>query len=200
MQMSRKQMDDLSELFNIAAGRAISALADLSDRRVLLNVPHVEILAVPKLSSTLGKFIEGEVATVYQIFSGAVDGSAMIMLDYSGAVQLVDLIAGNGHGPQPHLDESRTEVFTEIGNILLNATMSAFGDILEKRITFSVPKIHLNALDSLIHSMTIDNHELQEAMIAYTLFKIETVNFAGYLVVIMSVTSLEKLITALDAG
>ncbi len=92
MQMSRKQMDDLSELFNIAAGRAIAALADLSDKRVLLNVPHVDILAVQKLSSTLGDFVEGEVATVYQIFGGAVDGSAMIMLDYPGAVRAVGLV------------------------------------------------------------------------------------------------------------
>lgn len=199
MLMTTKQTEDLAELFNIAAGRAISALADLSEQRVILDVPRVQLLETALLAGTLGGFIAGDVAAVYQIFSGAVDGTAMILLDYPGAVRLVDMVAGNGAERQ-HLDESGTEVFTEIGNILLNATMSAFGDILEKRIAFSVPQMHLSALDGLIHSMTIENRELKEAMLAYTLFRIETSSFSGYLVVLMSVTSLQELLAALEVG
>ncbi len=199
MLMTTKQTEDLAELFNIAAGRAMSSLADLSEERVLIGVPQVQILATSELPQTMGTFIHGDVAAVYQIFGGAVDGTALIVLDYPGAVTLVNLIAGNDSDRQ-QMDESAAEVFTEVGNILLNATMSTFGDILEKRITFSVPHIRLDALDGLIHSMTIGNRGLKDAMLAYTTFRIETSDFSGYLVVLMSVTSLVELLQALESA
>ena len=51
------------------------------------------------------------------------------------------------------------EVLTEVGNILLNACLGVFGDLLQVRFTFAVPRMHLDALGSLLDSLVIGRDE-----------------------------------------
>ena len=82
----------------------------------------------------------GEVASIHQVFGGPVAGDALLLLNHEGAVQLADLLT-DGHAPSNRLDESAREVLTEVGNILLNACLGMFGNLLDVHVSFSVPRL-----------------------------------------------------------
>ena len=69
-------------------------------------------------------------ATVHQIFSGPVDGDALLVLDRNSAAILKELLTSEPPLPL-EIDRSAREVITEIGNILLNACLGTFGNILK---------------------------------------------------------------------
>ena len=101
-----------------------------------------------------------EVATVHQIFSGPVAGDALLILNYDGALLLADLLCAHQNDTS-RLDPSGQEALTEVGNILLNACLGMFGNLLKVHVSFSVPRLHLEKLDELLSSIMIGSEELR---------------------------------------
>lgn len=198
MKLSERQSDALSELINIAFARTGAALSELTGHRVLLNPPEVAVYRSEELRGALAKFVPGDVASIHQVFAGPIAGDALLILNYAGAVQLTDLLT-DGHKPSVYLDESAREVLTEVGNILLNACLGMFGNLLKVHVTFSVPRLHLETLDELIASTTTGKTEMHYALVVYTAFQIRDSSVKGFLVIVLSVSSLDRLIHEVDA-
>jgi chemotaxis protein CheC len=165
---------------------------------VVLNPPEVAVYRTEELRGALAKFVPGDVASIHQVFAGPVAGDALLLLNYEGAVQLTDLLT-DGHNPSAFLDESAREVLTEVGNILLNACLGMFGNLLNVHVTFSVPRLHLETLDQLIESITTDKTVMHYALVIYTAFQIRDSSVKGFLVIVLSVASLDRLIQEVDA-
>ncbi len=198
MKLTERQSDALSELINIAFARTGAALSELTGHRVVLSPPEVAVYRAEELRGALAKFVPGDVASIHQVFAGPVAGDALLLLNYEGAVHLTDLLTDE-HNPSGYLDESAREVLTEVGNILLNACLGMFGNLLNVHVTFSVPRLHLETLDELIESLTTDKPEMHYALVIYTAFKIRDSSVKGFLVIVLSVESLDCLIQEVDA-
>ena len=198
MKLTERQSDALSELINIAFARTGAALSELTGHRVVLNPPEVAVYRTEELRGALAKFVPGDVASIHQVFEGPVGGDALLLLNYSGAVQLTDLLTDETQ-PSVFLDESAREVLTEVGNILLNACLGMFGNLLKVHVTFSVPRLHLETLDELIDSITSNKTEMHFALVIYTAFQIRDSSVKGFLVIVLSVDSLDRLIHEVDA-
>jgi chemotaxis protein CheC len=193
MVVTDQQSDALAELINIAFSRAAASLSELTGHRVSLNVPQVAVHPIDELFDELCKFVPGELATIHQVFTGPVAGDALLMLNYEGAVVLSDLLT-NEPGRSNRLDASAREVLTEIGNILLNACLGVFGNILEVKVSFSVPRLHLETLDTLLKWLITGKEELQYALVVATAFRLRDSAVQGYLVIVLGVVSLDRLI------
>ena len=167
MELTEQQKDALSELINIAFSRTAASLSELTGHRVLLDVPKVAIFPINELSAALAEFLPAEVATVHQVFSGPVTGDALLLLNYDGAVTLTDLLTDE-RVKSERLNISAREVLTEVGNILLNACLGMFGNLLQVHISFSVPRLHLETLDALLRSMKVESEGLRYALVVYT--------------------------------
>ncbi len=196
MKLTERQSDALSELINIAFARTGAALSELTGHRVVLNPPEVAVYRAPELRGALAKFVPGDVASIHQVFAGPVAGDALLILNYQGAVHLTDLLT-DGHNPSNYLDESAREVLTEVGNILLNACLGMFGNLLNVHVTFSVPRLHLETLDELIANTT-SKTEMHYALVVYTAFQLRDSSVKGFLVIVLSVASLDRLIQEVD--
>lgn len=198
MKLTERQSDALSELINIAFARTGAALSELTGHRVLLSPPEVAIYRTEELRPALAKFVPGDVASIHQVFAGPVAGDALLLLNYAGAVHLTELLTdGNNHSV--YLDESAREVLTEVGNILLNASLGMFGNLLNVHVTFSVPRLHLETLDELLESITTGKTDMHYALVVYTAFQIRDSSVKGFLVIVLSVDSLDRLIHEVDA-
>ncbi|PYP89874.1 MAG: chemotaxis protein CheC [Blastocatellia bacterium AA13] len=193
MELSEQQKDALSELINIAFSRTAASLSELTGRRVLLDAPNVAIYPVGELASTLSKFLPAEVATVHQVFTGQVAGDALLLLNYDGAITLTDLLTDEQIRSE-RLNVSAREVLTEVGNILLNACLGVFGNLLKVHVTFSVPRLHLETLDALLRSLVVASESLRYALVVYTAFHMRDSAIKGYLVIALNVSSLDRLI------
>ena len=198
MKLTERQNDALTEFINIAFARTGAALSELTGHRVVLNPPEVAVYRTEELSPVLAKFIPGDVASIHQVFAGPVEGDALLLLNYAGAVQLTDLLTDGVNNGSPYLDESAREVLTEVGNILLNACLGMFGNLLNVHVTFSVPRLHLETLDELIASMTTGKTEMHYALVIYTAFTLRDSSVKGFLVIVLSVASLDRLIQEVD--
>ena len=198
MDLTERQRDAVAELINIAFSRTGAALSELTGQRVILNAPEVTIHPTAELPDALAKFMPGEVASIHQVFGGPVAGDALLLLNHDGAVQLTDLLT-DGHAQTSRLDESAREVLTEVGNILLNACLGMFGNLLDVHVSFSVPRLHLETLDELLGSINTAAGEPRYALVVYTAFRIRDSAVRGFLVMVLSVTSLDRLIQEVDA-
>lgn len=197
MVLTERQNDALTELLNIAFARTGAALSDLTGHRVLLEPPIVALHLTTELNSTLSKFVPGEVAWIHQVFKGPVAGDALLLLNYEGAVQLTELLTDEA-SEGTRLDESAREVLTEVGNILLNACLGVFGNVLHVHVGFSVPRLRLDSIDDLIEWLNRSRGELRYALVVYTRFQIKDSQVTGYLVLVLNVQSFDRLVKEID--
>jgi chemotaxis protein CheC len=197
MVLTTLQQDALIELINIGFGRAAAALSKLTGHRVQLQVPQVRMCPIEQIADELRPVLANELATVHQIFSGPVDGDALLVLDQHSAAILKELLTSEPALPL-EIDRSAREVVTEIGNILLNACLGTFGNLLKVQVSFSVPHLTLETLESVVGSIAIGRQGLRYALIVHSSFHLRNSSLTGYLVIVLGVASIERLINALE--
>jgi chemotaxis protein CheC len=197
MELTEQQRDALTEVLNIATARTAAALSDLSNQRVVLDVPELAVHPIGELAGALRAYILGDIVTVHQIFSGPVSGDALLLLSHDAAITLTGLMI-NDNVQSKRLNASAREVLIEVGNILLNACMGIFGDLLQVRVSFAVPRLHLDDLSALLNSLTIEQEELQYALVVLTTFRLRDSEVNGYLVLVLGVASLDHLLQAIE--
>lgn len=197
MNLTAVQQDALIELINIGFGRAAAALSKLTGHRVQLEVPQITMCPIGEMAERLRPMLGRELATVHQIFSGPVDGDALLVLDQESAAILKELLTSEPALPLA-IDRSAREVIAEIGNILLNACLGTFGNILKVQVSFSVPHLTLETLESVVGSVAVNRQGLRYALIVHSSFRLRSSSLTGYLVIVLGVASIDRLMRALE--
>ena len=197
MDLTQVQEDALKELLNIGFGRAAASLSQLTGHRVLLDVPAVSIHPLAELKHALSSVITDEVASVHQIFSGPVAGDALLVLDFRAAGILKQLLTDEPPLPL-QIDASAREVLTEVGNILLNACLGTFGNLLDVQVTFSIPHLDLDTLHAVLQSLLVNREGLRYGLLVHAGFRLRDAEVTGYLVIVLSVASLDRLLKAIE--
>jgi chemotaxis protein CheC len=197
MELTAAQQDALIELLNIGFGRAGASLSELTGQRVVLEVPEVSIHPIQALKPALERLGMSDVASVHQIFSGPVAGDALLVLNHSAAVALKQLLTDEPPLPLA-LDGSAREVLAEVGNILLNACLGTFGNLLQVQVSFSVPQLSLDTLHTVLESLMINREGLRYALVVHAGFRLRDAEVMGYLVIVLSVASLDRLIRSVE--
>ena len=192
MDLSDSQKDALTELINIGYARAAGALSQLTGYRITLAVPKIAIHGLSDMTGLLQEVVQGEVACVNQVFSGPVAGNALLLLDEDAALLLTRLLTGEKASNT--MDSTAREVITEVGNIVLNACLGVFGNLLRVQVSFSVPRLQVESVEQVFSSITIADRELEYALMIHTRFYVQSENVSGYLVVVLGVTSLDRLL------
>ena len=195
MDLTATQKDALTELINIGYARAAGALSDLTGHRIILEVPNVAIHPIEKLTPILKTVLQGDVASVNQVFGGALSGNAILVLDKAAALLLNRLLTDRPEAEE--LDGAGREVITEVGNIVLNACLGVFGNLLQVQVTFTVPHLHVDDIEFVLDSITVADKDLLYALMIHTRFYLRASDVSGYLVIILGVTSLERLLVEL---
>jgi chemotaxis protein CheC len=197
VELTEFQRDALTELINIGFGRAAASLSRITGHRVLLEVPQVAIHPMADVNAALSQVVHGDIATVHQVFSGPVAGDALLVLDTAGAALIKQLLTDEMPLPLS-MDTSGQEVVTEVGNILLNACLGMFGNLLKVQVSFSVPRLTLETLGMVLDSLTIEHEELRYALVVHAAFRLRDNSLSGYLVIMLGVSSLDRLLHAVE--
>ncbi len=193
MELDESQKDALTELINIGYARAAGALSQLAGHQIKLEVPRVGIHRIGAMTGMLEGIVQGEVAAVNQVFQGPVSGNAVLLLDDDAALLLTGLLMGEEKAPTV-MDSAAREVLTEVGNIVLNACLGVFGNLLKVQVTFSVPRLHVESVEQVFKSIIVADCELEYALVIHTRFFVRKDDVHGYLVIVLGVTSLDRLL------
>jgi chemotaxis protein CheC len=197
MELTYTQKDALTELINIGYGRAAGALSELTGYRITLEVPRISMHPIEEVGRLLGDVVQGEVASVNQVFSGPVSGNALLVLDEKTALALSELLTDE-HSTSGNFDSGAREIITEVGNILLNACLGVFGNLLRVQVSFSVPRLTVESVDHVLRTITIADEDLSYALMIHTRFRLRASDVTGYLVIILGLTSLDRMLTELE--
>jgi chemotaxis protein CheC len=197
VELTEFQRDALTELINIGFGRAAASLSRITGHRVVLEVPQVAIHPINEVNAALSGVVRGDIATVHQVFSGPVAGDALLVLDTAGAALIKQLLTDEMPLPLA-MDASGQEVITEVGNILLNACLGMFGNLLKVQVSFSVPRLTLETLGIVLDSISVERQELRYALVVHAAFRLRDNSLSGYLVIMLGVSSLDRLLNAVE--
>lgn len=197
MNLTVQQHDAVTELLNIGYGRAAAALSVLTGFRVTLEVPKVSMHPISEIGMILNRTLEGPVACVNQIFGGPIAGNALLLMEEGSALALSQLLGE----PEPagrRFESGARDTITEVGNVVLNACLGVFGNLLQVHVTFAVPRIDVETLHSVLRSITVANQELRDALMIHTRFHLGASGVTGALVIVLSITSIDQMLRELD--
>lgn len=198
MILTNTQKDNLTELINIGFSRAAAALSELTGDRILLEVPKVDVVPVNELAQRLAPMADGEVTTVHQLFAGEVSGDAMLILNRQGALLLTDLLTESETGTYSDFSSTVKEVLLEVGNIILNSCLGMFGNLLKVHFTFSVPELHINAIEEMLKTLDVGEKRVDYALLVFMGFSLREKFISGNFVIVLGVSSLAKLLEKIN--
>jgi chemotaxis protein CheC len=141
--------------------------------------------------------MSGEVASVHQEFGGPVGGDALLLLDPVAAATLKELLTSEPALPLT-LDTSAREVLTEVGNILLNACLGTFGNLLRVPVSFSVPDIDVASVRAVVDRLIGSGDSFRYALVVTAGFRLRDAEVTGYVVIVLTVQSLTRLLVAVE--
>lgn len=193
MLLNSDERDALNEIINIGFGRAANALSMLVNQRVLLQAPQSDIYPLSELENALSHLEGGDLINVHQFFRGKLSGDAMLLMDLDSATMLVDMLEG-GQGVPAAISANHREALVETGNIVLNAFIGSFGNLLKVHITFTVPHLKLESLSELLTSLTVDQQVVEYALVVRIQFRLVQGDVSGFVLIIMGIQSLETLL------
>ena len=191
--LTEEQRDILTESINIGFGRAAASLSVLIGHKVLLEVPTINIITVPELAKSMqGTYTQP--VSVQQHFSGGIQGDVILFMDMEIASIFIDLLSG-GDGSPRRLTPSDREALLEVGNILLNAYIGSFGNLMNTQINIAVPELQINAINRLFGSIAPAEHHV---LLVWTKFLLHNGNVAGHVALILDANSLEHLFNSIQ--
>jgi len=132
------QLDGLREVANIGAGHAATALSQMTQRRIMVSVPALDIVRLEEVPDLLVKHDEIVAAVLLHIL-GDLTGRALLIFPRSSAVRLAEILLRREPGNTDEFGELEQSAIKEAGNILCAAYMNALSDFLGMMLLPSVP-------------------------------------------------------------
>ncbi len=195
MHISPEELDALQELLNIGVGRAAGSLNQMLEKPIRLHIPHIQIGQMEELSQEVQKMKDTTLSSVQLPFKGTFSGASCLLFPTESATALVLALTGESEDPDT-MDSLREATLTEIGNIVLNGVMGSLANILNHKITYSVPFYEETTIQGLIQSPTTDTEEM--ILWAQTHFTIEEYDLTGDIMLMFGIPDLDRLINAVS--
>src|SRR2546428_4965479 len=118
------QLDALKEVANIGAGHAATALSQLTNRRIMISVPEINIARLEEVPELLGN--AGEVvAAVLMHMLGDLTGRTLLLFPEAVGRKVCDMLLRRPLGTTSVFDVLEQSCLKEAGNILSGAYMNA---------------------------------------------------------------------------
>lgn len=194
--LTELHLDALSEVFNVGAGRAAASLSDIVGEEVRLSVPSVEIRKSSEIDvSSMGLQSE-RFGAVHQTFSGSFEAEAILLFTEEHALEIVRDMMGSQISLED-LAEFEQEAMCELGNIILNACLSAMADMLNMPLNCSLPNYSVATTEEIFRRVS-DDLDQPYVLLLHIDLAIERRHSEGHLIFLLSSTSLKGLIIQLE--
>ena len=202
MQNEHEGMDDfefdvLTEIGNIGAGNATTALSQLINAKIDMNVPKVEMLSFAELAEIIGG-AETLVAGILLNLEGDIEGSMLFILESSAAKLFVQKLMGYEMVEGNDFSEMEMSALQEIGNIISGAYLSAISGMTNLTINVSVPSLAFDMAGAILSVPAIEFGKLgDKALLIESLFKDLDVDISGYFILIPTMESYGRIMKSL---
>ena len=194
--LSELHLDALAEVFSIGAGRAALSLSEIVGDEVRISVPSIQVINSKDISPATLSLNDGRFGAVTQHFSGPFNAEAVLLFTEDQALKIVRDMMGSQMSLE-ELAEFEHEAMCELGNIILNACLSAMADIFNFTLESSLPSYTVASADEILHRLKANSNQ-PYVMVLHIDLAIEKRHTTGNLVFLLSSASLTELVTHVD--
>ena len=194
--LSPVQLDVLKEIGNIGSGNAATALSQLLNRSIDMQVPQVRLMDVADAIESLGSPDKLVVGILIRL-KGDADGMIMFLLEEAFAKTIVTGLTGERSFSLYELNADDISVLSEIGNIMGGSYVNAIADLSG----MAVPALTTDMRGAI---MTVPATELSEAyervLMISEQFLIDSIEIQSDMLLIPTVESLRTLLEKLGVA
>ncbi|MET3136789.1 chemotaxis protein CheC [Undibacterium sp. GrIS 1.2] len=194
--LTELHLDALSEVFNVGAGRAAASLSEIVGDEVKLSVPKVEVRKSTEIDASIMAIAGNRFGAVTQQFTGPFDAEAVLIFTEDHALEIVRDMMGSQMSIE-ELAEFEQEAMCELGNIILNACLSAVADMLDISFNSSLPHYAIASTEDLFKRIA-QTTEHPYILVLHIDLAIEKRHSEGHLVFLLSSASLKNLVDQID--
>lgn len=194
--LSPIQLDALREIGNVGAGNSATALSQIINKRIDMNVPKVALVPIESVPDLVGGPDTIVVGVFLRIY-GKAPGNVLFLLPQKSAFYLVDTLMGREHGTTTKLDFMDESALMEIGNILSGAYLNAFFNFTHISMLPSIPAMAMDMAGAILNVVLVQLGQMgDQAMVIETEFLAEDDGISGHFFLVPDPGSLEILIKA----
>jgi chemotaxis protein CheC len=193
------QLDALREVANIGAGHAATALSQMTNRTIMINVPEVNVLALEEVSELLGRADE-IVAAVLMHMMGDLTGRTLVLFPERSAKSLCDILFRKPDGTTTEFGPMEQSGLKEAGNILASAYLNALSDFMGLMLVPSVPSLVVDLSAAVLTTAYLNfGHDRDYVFCVETSFRVEgsTEPLRGHFLLLPDMPSLRAIFDAI---
>jgi len=153
-ELSGIQLDILREIGNIGSGNAATALAQLLNAKIDMNVPQVNILPFAEVPDLVGG-ADLHVVGLFLVATGSAPASILFLLPVDKACLLVDMLMGKEWGKTnpSNLSDMDISALMELGNIICATYLNALAMFTQLDFRPSVPALGIDMAGAILNSV-----------------------------------------------
>lgn len=195
--LSTLQMSALTEVGNIGAGHAATALSQLVDHRIDVSVPTLELMPVSDVPHLFGG-PEKLVGAVRFRLLGDIAGSIVMLAGRTSCLTVVDLLRNRPTGSATVFGHDEEALMSHAASVLVSAYLAAIARMAGLNVLPSPASFALDMAGAILEAVTAEvSLESALAMMVQTRFSAEETHVDAVLLFIPDPASLQVLLQRL---
>ena len=190
------QFDVLKEIGNIGAGNATTALSQMINMKIDMNVPKVALVPLSDISGIIGSE-EMVIVGIMLGMEGDITGTMMFLLKVDSAHRIVNLLMGTDSAPDAEFGEMEYSALGERGNIIAGSYLSALSSLTGLKIVATVPAMTIDMAGAILSVPAIEYGKIGDKVLFIETQLGEDDFLNGYIVMVPEVDSYGKILTSL---
>jgi chemotaxis protein CheC len=193
------QLDALREVANIGAGHAATALSQLTNRTIMIDVPEVNVRPLEEVTDLVGADDE-IVAAVLMHMMGDLTGRTLVLFPQNSARTLCDILFRRERGATREFGAMEQSGLKEAGNILASAYMNALSDFMGMMLVPSVPSLVVDLSAAVLTTAYLNfGHDRDFVFCVETAFRVEGTSeqLRGHFLLLPDLPSLRAIFDAI---
>jgi chemotaxis protein CheC len=195
-QMTDTYADVLKEIGNIGAGNAMTALSQMLNCKIDMQVPQVKLLDLSNVATIVGSE-EQLMVGVFLGVEGDISGSIMFLIELKSAKVLLKKIMMGYESGLPMLDEMEASAMQEVSNIITGAYLNSLSSLTNLVIYPTPPSLSIDMAAAILSVPAIQFGMMgDKALMIQTAINAD-VAINGYFILMPEPESYDKILTSL---
>jgi chemotaxis protein CheC len=197
--LKESQLDAMREVANIGAGHAATALSQMTNRKIMITVPRVNVRPLEDACDMIGSPSDVTAAVLMHMM-GDLTGRALLLFPEPAARTLCDFLLRRSLGTTTSFEVMEQSALKEAGNILGSAYLNALSDFMGMMLVPSVPSLVIDLSGAILTTAHLNfGQERDYAFCVETSFRIEGTaeSLGGHFLLLPDLASLRSIFDAI---
>ncbi|MFH0790293.1 MAG: chemotaxis protein CheC [Candidatus Omnitrophota bacterium] len=196
--LTELQKDALKEMGNICSGNAATALSQLFDRKITIEVPRIFFLPIEEVANVVGGADKLVVGLILRVL-GDIPSTILFIFSQKDARSLASFMTGKQISNGSIIGDLEGSALKEIGVILANAYLGALGNFVGISMVPTVPELIIDMAGAMVDYLLIElSCKSEYALLIESEFKEMNSYVLGHFFLIPNASGMEAILKTVD--